>query len=438
MSTKRISRILPVVACLLAGITAWAQDGTYSGFTPYSVYGIGQLQNPGTAYNRSMGGVGIANRNHRYVNYINPAAVTARDSLSFMADFGMSSTNTIFRQGDMKSAHNTFNINDFILSFPIYRSSAVMFGIVPYSNVGYKFSHVVTDQDLIAETGNLGYAASGSGSLYEAFAGGAVTFWKKLSIGAQYIGYFGTLEKNVDLAFTNTSYRSISSGYNLQLRGSTAKFGIQYEQPLPKNTALTLGATYKLRSRMRGYVKDFAYASMSSMTDTLRNNVDTLKMSRSVHFAGELGVGIAFRSGSRWSVEFDYTLSDFSRCGFDSTTGFSNVGEATFSSSMAQSFRAGFELTPNRNDIRYYLRRCTYRAGVYYDRAYYRYDGHVVDGFGLTLGATFPIRSYNGITFGMEFGQRGNVRNNMIRERYLGFNIGFNIFDIWFQKHQYD
>ena len=61
-----------------------------------------------------MGGVGIATRNNRYINYLNPAAVTARDSLSFMADFGLQQSNNIYKQGDIKSAHNTFNIYDFV------------------------------------------------------------------------------------------------------------------------------------------------------------------------------------------------------------------------------------------------------------------------------------------------------------------------------------
>ena len=52
---------------------------------------------------------------------------------------------------------------------------------------------------------------------------------------------------------------------------------------------------------------------------------------------------------------------------------------------------------------------------------------------------TFPVyRLYNGISIGVDLGQKGSMRNNMVREMYMTFNIGFNIHDIWFQKHQYD
>ena len=98
-------------------------------------------------------------------------------------------------------------------------------------------------------------------------------------------------------------------------------------------------------------------------------------------------------------------------------------------------------MVPNRNDIRNYFRRCTYRAGFYYDQAYYKLDGNNVNSMGLTFGLTLPIeneyRKYNGITLGVDMGQKASARNDMIRERYVMFVIGFNIHDLWFIKNQY-
>ena len=122
----------------------------------------------------------------------------------------------------------------------------------------------------------------------------------------------------------------------------------------------------------------------------------------------------------------------------DTAPGFSAIGEQAFSSTVSQSFRAGFEIVPNRNDIRYYLKQCAYRAGVYYDQAYYKLSGHNVNSVGITLGVTLPVfRWYNGLSLGVDIGQRSSKRNDMIRERYAMFVIGFNIHDIWFRKIQY-
>ena len=97
-----IDRIwIAVAAFLVAALPLSAQNGAYNGFSPYSIYGIGDLHATGTAFNASMGGVGIATRNKRFVNTMNPASITARDSLSFMADFGLSGKFSVFSEGDL-------------------------------------------------------------------------------------------------------------------------------------------------------------------------------------------------------------------------------------------------------------------------------------------------------------------------------------------------
>ena len=178
---------------------------------------------------------------------------------------------------------------------------------------------------------------------------------------------------------------------------------------------------------------------MSSLVDTLRHREINLSEGNKIRFGDELGFGLSYRSGEKWSAEIDYVRSDWRNSGFETVNGFSNVSAYTFTSGVAQSFRAGFEMTPNRNDIRYRWKRCTYRAGAYYEQSYYRLDGKSVDSFGITLGATIPVfQGYNGITVGLDIGKKGTVANNGIRENYFGLNIGFNIFDIWFVKQRYD
>ena len=435
---RKIEKVFLIVVFLIIGICSYAQSGTYGAYSPYSIYGIGEISKQGTAYNKSMGGVGIASRNKRYINYLNPAAVTARDSLSFMADFGLSQKNTLFTQNNIRSAKNTFNVYNFVMSFPIYKSSAFMVGITPFSDVGYDFSSVETNSDIIGNAGNVTYDSYGTGSIYQIFASAGATFWKRFSVGAEVLFLFGNIDKVTNMNFADNSYRSLNSGNDLTVRGVTGKFGLQYEQKLASNVSMVFGATYRMKSKMRGYSTDYKYAVQSSVTDTLRHNVGVLK-DEGMNFGDELGLGLSIKSGDKWCAEFDYVRSDWRSSGMDKAPGFSSVGKSSFTSSVSQSFRAGFEIVPNRNDIRYYLRRCAYRAGVYYDQSYYRLDGKDVNTIGITLGVTLPVfRWYNGISLGVDLGQRGNKNDGMIRERYAMFVVGFNIHDIWFQKPRYN
>ena len=435
---RKIEKLIILAVFLVVSVCVSAQDGTYGAYSPYSVYGIGDISKEGTAYNKSKGGTGIATRNRKFINYLNPAAVTARDSLSFMGDFGLVQNNTVFKQGDLKSGHNTFNIYDFVLSFPIYRSSAFMVGITPYSDVGYDFSSIETDSDIIGNTGNISYDSYGNGSVYQAFFGAGVTLWKKLSLGAEAIYYFGNLDKITKMDYTDQSYRSLNSGSELTVRGMTGKFGLQYEQELGGEVSMTIGATYRMGTNMKGYSTNFRYATQSSVTDSLRHTVDTLG-ARGMRFGDEIGVGIAVSGGEKWSAEFNYLRSDWRKSEFDSAPGFAVSGGSVFSSTVSQSFRAGFEIVPNRNDMRSYLKTCSYRVGAYYDQAYYKLDGNNVNSIGITFGMTLPVfQWHNGITLGVDLGQRSSNRNNMIRERYATFFIGFNIHDLWFRKIQYN
>ena len=180
--SDRFYLLVSVLVALVCIPAAGQSGGAYGAYSPYSVFGIGDLSRDGTAYNKSMGGVGIASNSRRFINVMNPASVSVRDSSSFMADFGFVQKNTVFRQNNLRSGNNTFNMYDFVISFPIYRSSALMLGITPFSDIGYDIKLKQTDPDVIGNTGNITDNTYGEGSVYQMFIGGGATFWKRFSV----------------------------------------------------------------------------------------------------------------------------------------------------------------------------------------------------------------------------------------------------------------
>lgn len=426
------------LTALLAVCTAIGAHGQAAGtYTPYSIYGVGDLSQPGSAYSKTMGGVGVAVRSNRFLNLINPAAVTARDSLAFMADFSLYNDNKIFNQGDIKSASNTFNINNLAMSFPIWRSSAMMVGIMPYSDTGFDYGFYYTDPDLIGRTGNITYSASGTGSIYKAFAAAGVTFFKRLSVGVQWNTYFGQISKTFYTTFSDASYNSIQNGTTGSITGNNFKFGIQYEQPVGTKHSLIAGATYTTATRLTGTMESFRFAGGTAAADTLFHKMDQLGTDSKVQLASELGIGITFQERGRWMASFDYTRSDWRRSGLDGARGF--TASSAFAASVAETYRIGFEIIPNSSDIRYYLNHVAYRVGAYHKKEYFLLNGKPVTATGITLGFTFPIvNRYNGLTLGVDLGQRGSLTGEQIRERYVNVSIGFNLFDIWFRKMQYN
>lgn len=408
------------------------------------MFGIGDISRQGSAYNKSMGGVGIATRDKRALNYLNPAAVTARDKKTFMADFSLAQGNRYYKQGDMSSSNNTFNIYDVAFSFPVYKSLAMYAGFSPFSDLGYKISSKETG-NIISQTGVITNTVQGYGGLSEVFLGAGLTPFKGFSIGAEGQYYFGKLNKNSTFDLASTGFRDIYSGYEMHLKSYSGKFGVQYETPAMGNVTAVIGATYRLKSNFSGHVDRYEIQTISSINDSTpspRTFTDTLGKRNRVGLAQEIGAGFSLR-GNKWTAEVNYLRSDWSSCGLDNVPGFACVGSAVFSATTSQSVRAGFSYVPNRNDIRYYRRRVTYRAGAYWDQAYYKVDGSNINAFGLTFGATLPVFSNrtgvtNGLTVGIDIGQRGSTAGNLVRERFINFNIGLNLLDIWFLKPRYD
>ena len=439
--------ILAAAAISLACFTAsaQAQNGEYTSYSPYSIFGVGDISTPGSAYNLGMGGVGLASRNNRYLNTLNPAAVTARDSLSFMLEFFVNNSNTLMRQkigGETSNmVKNASNIGGFAASFPIWKSSAFMAGLAPYSSTGYRYEYKETDPNILATEGSIDYDLIGQGSLYKLFFGAGATFWKKLSIGAQVDYIFGNYEKGFYQTFHRVPHNEVEDVYTFNLHAFVPKFGFQFEQSVGKKSKICVGGTVSLSTSLRGII-DYKQSAVGtaetivnqSWSDTLSHDLGRIKLPT------ELGFGIAWRYGDKFRAEFDWSGSFWKNTGFDTFDGFGNdAGTRTFSSCNRNVFRAGIEYIPNPNDIRYYRKRITYRAGAYRINEYYTYCGNKVSSTGVTFGMTLPVfRWYNGLSFAFDAGRRGSLDGGMVQETYFKISVGVNLYDIWFQKPRYD
>ena len=436
----KMKKLFISAAVLVTSLTAAAQEA-FSAYSPYSLFGIGQIESVGDQNTAAMGGIGLGLRDPGLINLLNPAAVTAREKDAFMVDFGVKQSNMLFAGADAegqlaKSAKNLFNIDHVVASFPIYNHSAFKVGIMPYSNSGYAFTFHEYKDEVLATLGDVQDFRTGQGGIHQVFAGAGVTLFDRLSLGADGIFYIGTIKRSTSTNFNTNEYqRTASRSWTVVPRGFSAKLGLQYEQPLGERTSLTVGATYKVGSKLKGSYTDVAYATGGNYTDT------TLTNSYSVEYKipQEIAVGFTIRRTDSWMFGFDYTRQDWTKSVFDPTPG------VNFSTGVAQSFNAGLEFIPNRYDVRYYFRTVTYRLGAYHKTQYIMIDGHQVTTNGITLGFALPV--YNrrtSVSFAVDLGQTslagaasittpGNVR-----ERYVKFSMGLNLYDLWFQKVLYN
>lgn len=434
----RISRIKEVFLAILVfmvctGVSKAQTTDALGTYTPYSLYGIGEIVKQGTAINRGMGGIGIGVRDNRYINYLNPASITQRDTLSFMLDFGIAQKNFYNTDGKAKSAYNTFNMHNIVFTAPIYKKSALIVGISPYSDIGYKFESTETDSELVSQFGDIKYQKYGTGSINQFFIGASMNFFKHFSLGAEYIYYFGALDRYSNVLFNSASgtMRTLETGWDYALGASSARIGLQYFGTLNKEKEidLTVGATYRLAANLKGDFNRFAYAYDENIRDTISND---LYENAKIKIPQEFSAGFSIRKKDKWMFGFDYMRQDWTKSSFEGADG------VKFKPSVAGYYKAGFEFTPNKYDIRYYMKRVTYRLGAYYENSYVKLGSHQINAAGITFGMSLPIfRLYNAVNFAVDFGQRGTVKDNLVRERYVQFMVNISLHDIWFVKYRY-
>ena len=422
-----------VVLALALPAGAWAQSSSINAFSPYTCYGLGDMSTPGTAYLRSMGGIGVAFRNQVMINYMNPASYSAVQPKSFLFNFGMEGQNFYLKTGESKNSYNTFNVRDVGIAFPIARRLGFGLSVTPLSNVGYRMEETVTDPDILATVGQVKYKYSGEGGLTQFKAGVGMEIAKGLSVGAEMIYYLGSIDRYIDQYITPITSSGSYSNMNASTKESVCRIfgncGIQYDVLATEKRMLTLGVTYQLGGELRSDITKYVPSG-----DMYADTVSLVTSKSDFTLPSNLTVGLFYQT-AKIGVGFDYSYQNWAgKNKADEVNGVKFVD--------THSIKVGGQYTPDWGDIRHFYRRLTYRAGFRYSTYYMQLKGQNISDKAVTVGVGIPInmKRLSNINVGAEYGVRGNTRRGMIRENYFKFSIGLSLFgeDFWFVKPKYD
>ena len=135
--------------------------------SPYSRFGIGDIQMNGGIINSGMGGGGIGMRNDslipQYINFQNPASLTAHHVIAY--EISLLSNSVQLQSGSATETFNRTTLGHFALAFPVTKWWGAGFGLVPYSSVGYN----VSTSTIADGIGPVTYKYEGSGGINQVF-----------------------------------------------------------------------------------------------------------------------------------------------------------------------------------------------------------------------------------------------------------------------------
>ncbi len=422
------SKAYLIIGLLLFPAIVFAQFNNNT-TSPYSRFGLGDLQSRSLGRTFAMGGASLASRNSLQINTANPASYTAIDSLNFLFEFGVNGKFSNYKSDLTTMSSSDVNFRYFAMNFQITNWLASSIGLTPYSDIGYN----VKINKYLENTGNYTVNYYGEGSLSRAYFGTAIEPFKNISIGANLNYLFGNLTHNAELYFLDASDFYNSQRYeHIRVSQFGFDFGIQATIPIKKDQNLTLAAILENKPEYTAFRSEIIQKNLTSVSTT---DQDTLSFQDeekgSITFPVTYGFGASYVIKDKVEFNVDYYHQTWSKATF-----FGSINPVL---TDLDKFAVGAEWIPDKFSIRSYVHRIAYRAGMKYEKSYLILNNQQINDFGISFGVGFPIyRSNSTINVGAEIGRRGTTAADLISERYAKLNLSVNLQDLWFIKRRYD
>ena len=422
-------KIILVFLTMMFSIGAFAQGGTVS---PYSQYGLGEMAQRGGGLNQGLNGLGIGLHRSYLVNPLNPASYAQTDTLTMLFDVGLSGQITDYSDHGKKDKTKTANFEYALASFRISKYMGASFGILPLTNVGYKFS--TTTQLDVDNTVLTTYG--GDGGLHQVFVGVGARPLKPLSVGVN-VGYiWGGYDRAV-AASTGSTVNQLAKYYSAEVNSYTLDFGVQYDYRLSKNNLLTVGLTYGLGHKLGA---DAVCRVMSSNSTVSKSDTTLMTVENALELPHTFGAGVSLAHGEKWLIGADVQAQLWSKTKFPDYVN----GQYALRSDLLDNsykFTLGGEYCPRWN-ARNIFQRIHYRFGAGYTTPYYKINGQTgprqisaTIGFGIPIANSYISRTSLFFPFlNISAQYVNNYASGMIKENAFRINIGLTFNERWFAK----
>ncbi len=454
IDTKGLRGILFILLCFTTIIIS-AQPKINS---PYSRYGLGEINDRNFFTSENMGGLGASLIHPHNINIVNPASLGFLETTAF--DMGIYAKNYGLRDaGDTEYTQLwAGNLSYLSLAVPLQNklndlldrkerniNATTAFTLKPYSIVGY---NITTQDSTNADIGAITRNFSGAGGTYNFTWSNAVKY-KNLSMGLNLSYLFGNINYSNQLFVNNNIASLVTASENtIGVSGFQYNLGLIYnhyfnldafkEQKTSTLKQLSIGlygnstTNYTSTESQLNIARQFSIAGQVLSTDTL-SNMQGEKFSGVL--PSEIGFGLSYYHGEKFALGLDYVRNDWSQFRGNFVN---NPLKSTYKLSFGGFYR------PNFKSITSYFSRVYYRFGVHYrivpseDLAIN--NGESITDVGLNFGMGMPFfyqRKISHANLGVAAGYIG--RGTAIEERYvrLTFSFTFND-DEWFVKRKYN
>lgn len=385
--------------------------------SPYSIIGIGDIEQ--SYFNRTSGmaNTGIAYSNNNYVTINNPASLSNLTNQLFLVELSGRGTFAQYAGTGVTPGLTAqdFSVEKLSLGIRINKWWGAAIGIMPFSTSNYSFSG---NQSLQGSNLTLPVDYDGSGGINRFFFANGFRISKNLSLGAT-VSYLGGSLLQQDTLFSNDLVSNIYTTNNSYIRNLYMNFGLQYHFKVSKKWDANLGITFSPETELRSHntvlIKDGLGDTLSNVV--VNNTIFTLP--------NTTGFGISLVKDNKLTFLADYRYQAWSPLNY------SGVNYRLVNSSR---YSVGFEYSKQKEYLGNKYETLNMQAGIFYDNSYLQISNEQVTNRGFTLGLGINSkRSTLSYHFAFEYGTNGS-QYTPVKQNYESITIGLSYKDFWYTR----
>jgi hypothetical protein len=398
--------ILIIISALLFNKTALSQITS----SPYSVFGLGTIEESSLGVNKAMGGTGIAFMSGHGLNVQNPASYDGIDSLVTIFELGLFGRYTSYKSSNSEQSLFDSNIRYASMGFRPSSRWATSFGITPYSTIGYKIN---VDLPVEGSINTHTESFTGEGGVNQVYIGNSYRITKNLVFGLNIVYLFGSVTHSESSDMFNYSLKNVTNLSNFNLN-----YGLDYRF-VKNDWHYTVGLIYNNGKALT--TSNTETITTESETEVLRSKTKKYRIPESY------GVGLAFgKKHFRGGVDFE--LRKWKSVKFDNPLlNTRDSKKVSFGLEVPSSVSQG-------NSAVILL-----RFGAAYSQSYLVINNVPINSRTISIGAGFPSKGLPSVfNVAVELGQNGTSQKYLFQENYCALHLSIALKDIWFQKRKYD
>jgi hypothetical protein len=385
--------------------------------SPYSIYGLGLINNRLSTLNRGMGGTGVAIRDGFNLNYVNPASYGSIASpINNMFEMGFYVQRNTYRTNELSESTSNGSLTNMNYWFKPKPKWASIIGLTPFSSVSYKISTLRSLGGIPAAD----YTYEGSGTISQLYWGNGFNILKNLSLGFNISYLFGSISKSESIDILNQSSRLMYEN-KIFTNKIKADAGLQYVIPLKKNKSLVVGLVGDDGITFTANQKNYLY---DGSLDTL-NTAEGEKLRYAI--PSSFGVGLSLQS-NRSIIASDLKFQDWSTIRAEQDVAYQD----TWNFSLGYMYKGNPEATD-------YFGAVSLRAGFHIQDYYLRLKENNLPWWGMTVGISLPMfDNRSSVNISYSFDQLGTLKNGLILQRAQQIMFDVVVRDLWGMRRRFE